>query len=309
MIILPINEKPPFKSYLHRAYPISVMLANNPDSACWIRSMFLQLYFDTNDPSYKMDFYPIPLYRYECLDDGHIKGCILNEDNIICFSKQLLNNGYYLLFILDEYYIEGTYSYKNTHFDHWIMVHGYDENKLYCVSYLSDRRFQRFTIEYITLLKSVKYVHGIGVYKLVNNFQFDYDFNLANELLYDYINSVNTSKKHRIYKRPNDALYGRDVYQAMIDDLNFSYDYRYTHVLLEHKENVRYWLQFNGVDIKYIKMFNDVIKQCRVLEFLYLKQNSAYNKNLEADSIKLIKNIDEDEQHILKECCNQLLGN
>ena len=64
MIILPINEKPPFKSYLHRAYPISVMLANNPDSACWIRSMFLQLYFDTNDPSYKMDFYPIPLYRY-----------------------------------------------------------------------------------------------------------------------------------------------------------------------------------------------------------------------------------------------------
>ena len=77
----------------------------------------------------------------------------------------------------------------------------------------------------------------------------------------------------------------------------------------KHKENVRYWLQVNGVDIKYIKMFNDVIKQCRVLEFLYLKQNSAYNKNLEAEIIKLIKNIDEDEQHILKECCNQLLGN
>ena len=306
---MPINEKPLIKSYLHRAYPVSVMLANNPDSEYWIKSMFLQLYFDKDNPSYKMDFYPIPLYRYECLDDGHIKGCILNGDNVIDVSKQLLNDRYYLFFIVDEYFIQGTHSYQNSHFDHWMMVHGYDEKKLYCVSYLSNRRFQRFTIEYDTLIESVKYVHGIGVYKLVEDFKFDYDFDLANELMYDYINSVNTSKKHRMYKKPNDAIYGRGVYKAMIDDLDSTYDYRYAHVLLEHKENVRYWLQVNGVDIKYIKMFNDVIKQCRVLEFLYLKQNSNYKKNLTDEIINLIKNIDKDEQRVLGECCSHLLGN
>lgn len=307
-MILPINEKPPIKSYLHRAYPLGVMLANDPSSLYWIKSMFLQLYFDPNEVSYKMDFYPIPLYRYECLDDGHIKGCILNNDNIIFISKQLLNDGYYLLFIVDEYYIDGTYSFKKKHFDHWLMVHGYDENKLYCISYLSNRHFEKFTIEYSVLLKSVKYSHGIGVYKLVDNFNFDYDFDLANELMYDYINSINTSKKHRIYKRPNDAIYGRNVYKSMIDDLDSSYDYRYAHVLLEHKENVRYWLQVNGVGVNLINMYNDVIKQCRVLEFLYLKQSSDYSANLKDEIVKLIKNIDSDEQHVLNECCNQILG-
>ena len=309
MIILPINERPPIKSYLHRAYPLGVMLANAPSSLYWIRSMFLQLYFDYNNTSYKMDFYPIPLYRYECLDDGHIKGCILNEDNIIYISKQLLNDGYYLLFIVDEYFIEGTNSYQKNHFNHWLMVHGYDEDKLYCVSYLSDRHFQKFTVEYRTLLKSVQYIHGIGVYKLIDNFNFNYDLDLANELMYDYINSVNTSQKHRIYKKPNDAIYGRAVYKAMIDDLDSSYDYRYAHVLLEHKENVRYWLKINNLDVNTIRMYNDVIKQCRVLEFLYLKQNSAYNKNLKDEIIKLIKNIDRDEQNVLYGCCKQLLGN
>lgn len=306
MVVLPINDNPPIKSYLHRAYTSGVISTRGSEATKWLRSVFLQLYFDCNEQSYKMDFYPIPFYRYECLDDGHIKGCILNSENILEISKQLINSGYYLSFVVDEYYIEKTSSYKKRHFNHWLMAYGYDEQGLYCIGYLSNKHYKKFKIEYSVLVESVKYADGIGVYKVVEDFEFFYDFEMAKELIFDYITSANTSIKHKIYKRPNHAVYGLDVYEAMIDDLSCSYDYRYAHVLLEHKENVRYWLVMCGFGEDLIQEYNKIIKQCRLLEFLYLKQNSDFSENTKMEIINLLRNIKKQEEAILTACYEQL---
>lgn len=308
MKYLPVHENPPIKSYLHHAYPIGVILANNSDALPWIRSFFLQLYFDSSNISYKMDFYPPSIYRYECLDDGHIKSSIIRE-NLINITKELIEDNYYLTFVADEFYIPNTYSFKKQHFNHWLLINGYDEECFFCVGYLSDRKYKKFSISYKIFVNAVIKDFGIGVYRINENYKFEYDYLLAKELIYDYIYSKNTSLKNRIYRLPNNAIYGRSVYNAMIDDLEKVFDYRYAHILIEHKENIIFGLKCFGCSDEVIDNYKKVIKKCRYLEYIYLKQSLKYSVDLKLQAVDLIKRIDEEEICVLSKAYNNYVGN
>ncbi len=304
-VVLPVCENPPIKTYLHHAYPIGVILANAPYALPWIKSRFLQLYFDENNSSYKMDFYPPPFYDNECLDDGHIKEAVIKE-NMLDISRKLIDDGYYLTFIVDEYYIQEAKAFQKFHFGHWLMVHGFDENGFYCIGYLKNKKYSKFYLSSKVLETAVIKKHGIGVYKLHKDYTFKYDSVLAGELIYDFANGINTSEKNRIFKTPLRAKFGRDVYQCMIKDLENGFDYRYPHILIEHKENMLYNLQGEYCnEQRLLKKYESILHKCRYLEFLYLKQNLRYSKELTDEISILITIIDDEESKVLNSLLNK----
>lgn len=286
---LPVELNIPIKSYLHHMNPLSVILANDEKAIELVKYRFLQLCFNQKDPSLKLDFYAP--FRYQCLDDGHIKEAVIKSD-IIISAKNLINDGYYLTFVADEYFIKNTRAFNNFHFNHWLFIYGYNSTGFYCLGYLKSGKYEKFFVANNTFVNAVKTQFGIGVYKAINNFNYEYDNILATELLTDYLCGHNTSNKFRLHQKPINALFGINIYDGLIQDLKNAYDIRYPQVLTEHKEFILEYIRHNFIDrIDYITEMNKIIYDCKKLKNIYIKQRIKENKNKKNEIVNLINKI------------------
>lgn len=127
-------EKSEITSLLDFAF-VLVPLRYHPDYEKWINNSSLHLiqYFE-QDGLYRLSF--ISSWR-----DGHMlkkeKTLFMNSPSIMNFlSKQLIDvliekidEGYYIILDLNEFYLEGKSSYKKCDFTHISFIYGYDKTE------------------------------------------------------------------------------------------------------------------------------------------------------------------------------------
>lgn len=300
-IILPINENPPIKGYLHHAHIISVITAKQKNSEQWVKSHFLQLYFlNTEIDNIKvpsLDFYVFP-YDHDCLSCGYVHNYLLFNSVNLSIEKAL-QNGYYVTTIVDEYYIPNLRPYRKKHISHWFLIYGYDMENYYSITYTKSMNYETIKVDKNVFNQAFIIEFGLGLNKIKENYVFTYEETLANDLVKDYVNGTNTSEKYGLFRKPLKGLFGIHIYEGLLQDLKNGFDFRYAQILLEHKQCIYAYLQKMYPEKELLAQYQEVIKDVKILKNLYIKQNILYNLDLHKRIEMLLLKIKEKEMKVL----------
>lgn len=283
---LPIVENPIIKCYLHHAHTQGIIL-NEMNSDLWTYSHFLQLY-SKNNSVVPMDFFINP-YDLECLNRGYIPSFYINNSNISDFINKALLNGYYVVCLADEFYLEQMSSYNKHHFDHWILIYGYTDNGYLCIGYINNRLYKKYTVSFDVFYVAIQMKYGITLYKVKEEYIFNYNNDLAYDLLFDYTYGINTSYKYQLFKKPIEGKFGYKVYDYLEENLEKKIDCRLPYILYEHKKCIFYFLARNNYNDSVLTQYNDVVTQSAVLKNLYIKESIVTKKR---NINKLLLNIE-----------------
>lgn len=341
--ILPIKV-PPIITYQFHAFPLSVLLCYE-DAHPWIHSNYIQLYCNKNlhknINDFFVDFYlpeqimgtgdyivNIPFFHVKCLDKD-----ILDTFNVDVntFIINCLNQNYYVMTVVDEYYIDYSYHYKKTHLLHDILIHGYsDENACFYTSGFN--KHTQYKIDHILDFMSFKKsfennANKLGKMSDLTLFKYQpdplrkYTFDLHNviDLLEDYLHSKNTSNRYRMYYNPIERGFGLDVYhyfihylQALIDCKTFkNVDKRAFHCLWEHKKSMLSrieYMQKHGYlhDDDILSTYQEIEKKCLQYRNKILKYHFTHHKKIIKDIVLSLSNTLEKEYEVLNHLLNSI---
>lgn len=133
--MLPIRKNPPIKAYLNYAHLLSIILTED-DADEWFFSNFIQLYSHRNSVVSWSIVQLLPDNYYLLHDQylynvHHLNSEIvgLDKEQIVDLLIKWIDNGYYIIYYLDEYYLPGTQLYQKVHFPHAQLLYGYDKTK------------------------------------------------------------------------------------------------------------------------------------------------------------------------------------
>ena len=292
---LPIVENPLIRCYLHHAHTLGIIL-NNKNAELWVLSHFLQLY-SIDSGAVKLDFYIDP-YNYECLDRGYINYFYLcNQSNIHKFIQEALKNNYYVLCLVDEFYLHQMQAYQKLHFDHWLLIYGYTGSSYMSIGYTKRLIYEKYEVELDIFDVAIKRNYGITLYRVKDDYKFYYDKVLAQELLHDYVYGINSSLKHRIFKEPIHGKFGYKVYEFLQEELKSSVNHKYPYILYEHKKCVLDFLQRYCSNKNIISQYKEVVDQSTVLKNMYIKESIfgiKVDRTTIANKIEILKNMELD---------------
>jgi len=136
--ILPIVD-PPIKGYPDFAYMLSVIL-NYQEGYEWLYCNYIQLIYDEVDLKNSIRFYT-PDYNgttwrplnttlcYQLLERNTILDLNINVVDYITYA---IDNGFYAMMFVDEFYIPNRWAYKKMPYHHVLFIYGYDkENEMF----------------------------------------------------------------------------------------------------------------------------------------------------------------------------------
>lgn len=260
---LPIHVQPALYSYLHHAYPLSVM-PEHPNYLHWLHSHYIQLsadpeFFNHLDEHIFVNYYQ-PMHTHHYNELLHLK--ILTTDlldrmktgmELVHFFKQSIDQGEYVYLFLDEYYLPGKAMYQQHHFAHDTLLYGYDEDKqvFHTLGFNQNYEYGPTEIGFDSFLESYRmadrsheyYTKEIVLYRLNKDRTYTFDIQLVMDSLEDYVLSRNSSERYRAIAAPNKHAFGIQVYGEFIKYLQLlksnSEIYRNIipiHLLWEHKK-------------------------------------------------------------------------
>ena len=139
---LSICHSPLIKGYLRHAYLFSI-LGTRDDYLPWTLSgNYTQLVFDPDPGWMPLDFYApqgytgtaflCPFLDTQWMDRNIVKLCFGSAS---AFLDQVLKQGYYAAFTVDEYHVPGRAAYGRTHFMHRVLVFGVDADRFSVMGY------------------------------------------------------------------------------------------------------------------------------------------------------------------------------
>lgn len=264
-------KTPPVLGYLHHAFPLSVVLGR-ADGLPWLYSNYIQLScpstFDfraqIEGRRRKFDFYLHPDY-YAVHPNSHVRpsplleSCwfdrdlALAEGGLVRFLIRAIDRGYCVEACADEYHVPGMACYQAQHRTHEILVSGYDlETSTFVVSIGFDRSgdYAVDEIEFGDIERAIGSADltghynqlGIGLLRSAKQVRYELDVAWIVEQLDDYLEAMNTSRRFRALRTPDDQLYGVAVYAWLrryfdfLVDHHDCYDIRPLHILWEHKK-------------------------------------------------------------------------
>lgn len=321
---LPLKDSP-IRVYSNYAYVLSALL-NIEDAKNWVYSNFIQVKYirDTKDAprvvfNYSLGnltkyFYNLPFLEVRSLSRSFlVKAC----GDTVDFLINALNDNYYIMIIADEYYLPPRKSYKLQHYQHLVMLNGFNIEKqcFYSAGY-NDGKYEESKIGFGDIGNAVKSNEGNNkdirddfcmLYRLQDSKQlefpqtgynyFAYKFNpgLVKRSLKEYLNSE-CSDEHfdYFYEVPENAEYGISYYEAMMECLQ-----KYTagiyegkiyevafHGMMEHKkvmiQRLEYMCEHNylsGID-KEIAAYRELAIKAEITRNLVLKYNISRNINI-----------------------------
>ncbi len=331
---------PPITSFHHHASLFSIIL-NNPSAVQWIYNTYVQL--EILKPEFRknplegsdvlaLDFTidrinvwsHCPFTTHQYMDRR-----LINDDSIVELLIQRLAQGYYVLFYVDCFYLSNNRRFKNMHYGHVTFLYGYDLGKklFYIADFAkpADRyeygevSFAQIQMAYskakVPTGKHYKYKslreRFIGFSRLLPNVDYKFDVTLLYDYLHDYLNSVNSRKKHNIledYPRDVYCQFGLSVYEDIeyyieqqIDQLlkgeRLWADHRELFALADHKQLMMLRLQYL-MDAGYLKNtgalvagFLEIQQLAKKALLFSVKYNLVKNVKLLAKTLPVIKEI------------------
>lgn len=334
----------PIKVYSNYAYMLSVLL-NQEEAFEWFYSNFIQVKYirETEDCRFIFNyslgnltkyFYNLPYLKVRSLDrDFMLKYC----GDIIEFLSHALKNRYYIVTVVDNYFIPMKNEYNNRHNLHLIMLYGFSQQKKCFYSMGYDNGFyQESQINFLDFCQAITSMEGKNIhvrddycmmYKLQDknelvypqeNFNyFPYRFNkkFVKRSLEEYYDST-CSDEHfcTFYTVPDNAEYGISYYDAMIEYVKKFVNGIYKdklyiicfHGMLEHKEIMLQRIKFMqdkhfiGISDDIIKEYERLVTQAKIVRNYAIKYNLTMNVEMLNKMIGLLNDMYLSEKSVIK---------
>jgi hypothetical protein len=313
--VLPLAT-PVIESYLHHAYQTSI-ICNDQKTMPWIMSNYIQLYFDGNEDFPVQFFMPdqtgytwhfiCPWLDYQVIKNDTIMKLKVDITDIMIHG---IDNGYYLVAYLNEYFIPGKPSYQSKDHTHHFLIYGYNSEKqvFYHLGYnnklfgTSEVKFSDFEKAFYSNPNYFYHTHD-KMYMLRINNNFSYDFN--NSRVLAQLKDLLYSNRQSHFNNDPVHIFGLNVYtnlKRIIDKrIQNGIDLKIPPFLLlaEHKKIMRLRLEylnrqnlFNSLESsinRYTKLEQNFIA-IRNMALLYNKTKRAYAMEKVMDDIAELKN-------------------
>ncbi len=226
------------------AFPSAIM-SSDRSYKNWVYSNLIQMYYiigrDTFNISYLgRDPNPInliPLLSYQGIQKQLLKSISCDA---VRFLHTMIDAGYYLACLMDEYYVPFRRSYRKKHLAHGIMCYGYDDEKgiVHIAGYNADGHFGSQILSYSEFSEAFWNVQRasdfISCFKR-NDKDYELDITLMKELLYDHVHSLNTSERYRMVQNPlQDCYWGIDACMHILKEKPDRVDLRYFYAVYEY---------------------------------------------------------------------------
>lgn len=304
---------PIVKGYQNIAFPLSVSFLNE-GFVPWFYSNFIQIRcrkhfqkpFGSSDQQLRLNFYGHTyLHKYPNLDI-----CAMNPDlyrafsfSIIDFLMKNIDAGFYVKTNWDEFYIRDRLCFQKEHFDHDVLVYGYDaeEETVYTLGYNKNSQYETSKVSF----RDFEQAHAAGgnytiCFRNKRNWSSAFDLESAVELLRQYVQSENTAK---IQNNPDEStafIYGLRVYECLsayveaVSNRCMRYDQRAFYSLWEHKKcmlsRLEYMSSLGYADPSCLLQYADIEQKSRLLLNMFMK--AEFMESIDhLESINLINRI------------------
>lgn len=291
-ILLPYAV-PIIKGYQNFAFPLSVSFVND-EFVPWFYSHFIQLRcrknylepFKLSPPQLRLNFightffenYPnLDIIAIDKDEYRSIRTCIID------YLEKCIEKGFYVKTNWDEYYIFDRKSHQKNHFDHDVLVYGFDnkEEVIYTLGYNSHMQYGTSKIPY----KVFEQAHtGTKMILLKNkrDWKSSFDLECTVDLLCQYINSQDSSIiDNNSDESDHQFAYGMNTYQyitkyleSVINGEIWS-DIRVLYILWEHKKcmlsRLQYMQAFYDAAKHTMVAYSEVEKKAQILLNLFIK--------------------------------------
>ncbi|NBI27603.1 hypothetical protein [Chengkuizengella marina] len=255
---------PVITAYPRHAYNLAI-IGTMENSSPWIFSNYLQLRCHTkslHDKFIYADWFEFDSYN-PMLDDNPLlyyqiiyRDLILKyRENIVDFTIEWINEGYYFCTHLNELHVPNTRAYQFRDFPHSNLIFGYDKDQSnFDIAYFDkDGKlafgkigFEDYSNAFHTLEVSQDYLKYNYLVKPRDIFEFKYDIKMNLQSFKDYINGSRPVDLHydryRMFGMDvKEFDFGMDVYANLItyttylETSDIVYDIRPFHILFEHK--------------------------------------------------------------------------
>lgn len=327
--ILPLGKSPVI-SYLHHAYPLSIVAINDAYLP-WFHCHYVQLHspkiFENVSGGQRTQF---NFYRVKSLlgmnapwlDIQSIDRCVLDSKNICEFVEQCLCQGYYVQLYVDEFYIPDRIPYRRRNFVHEILIYGYEKKDqiFFSIGYNKFGNFDSTIIPFDDLqagfeisahFQDYDYLKYICLFGYRSEIEFDFDLILLIEQLRDYLYSENTSEKYRLIVEPVSGLFGLETYQYLQSYMrslitqNSSIDIRLLYVLWEHKKCMLWRIKYLE-DHGYLKKadgfysnYSMIEKKARIIRMMALKHSKTRENKIIKQISDYLNKLKKEEKTLL----------
>lgn len=285
----------------------------------WIYTNMIQMYYIIGRDKFNLSYFYlgrnpnpisyIPLLAYQGFQKGSLKGMNVSA---IDFVHIMIDSGYYITCSMNEFYIPSRKSYQEKHFSHGVMLYGYDdeERTVMIAGYDRTGSFNTDTLDYDCFIKAFWEVErkddGCSCFKR-NNTTYEIDIKLMKELIYDFVFSVNTSKKYRMVQNPlYDCYWGIEACIKILSDNSGWLDQRYFYTIYEYSRLMTerfslvsnlYDIANNELEVKLMKLE----KEFHILLFLCMKYNLRPGEELFLKIENMLAKLLKEEHKILHE--------
>jgi hypothetical protein len=313
-------EIPPIIGYLHHAYQLSIA-QEHPSFPQWFSTNYIQLryYPKTNWLNfYRLELYNgfeyCPLLDFQMLKNEFLK---TNQINIIDLVINCIKNGYYIWLYIDEYYDPNRMYFNYSHVIHESLLYGYNLNTncFYSAGFNQQKNYSFSEISFSDFSRAFNATADhlpIKILKPNEKAICEFDIKNVKDVLNDYINSENTSRRNELINNiTSDCVYGLDIYkylklyfESLLDNGNLS-DIRMLHILWEHKKCMLLRIKYlsknehlnNSETI--ISKYETIQKKVLIMRNMQMKYNMTGNKKIIDRIVVSLGEISSEEKNIL----------
>ncbi|WP_127530189.1 hypothetical protein [Paenibacillus kobensis] len=308
---LPIH-KPEISGYLHHAYPLAVM-SDHPSFIPWFYSNYIQLYTakDLGGVPFYINFYRyLDWNNYQLLDHQYFDREVMPVDDIVEYVIHCIDLDYCFYSFVDEFYVPGRTPYQKVHFDHELMISGYDKtNRTFRASSFINGQYSDFSISFQDFKdayqnNSLKYDYMKLIRVLKPNYSSTYEFDpsFVNEVLNDYLHARNSIDRYANFDlfHYKNMTFGIDVYRELQLYMNNcmiegkTCDIYPFHILWEHKKvmagRFRYMIELHHDSTirdtltQIAAAYEEVVNQSDKVRFMILMYRKTKRQKLIIDA-------------------------
>ena len=240
MTKLKINRYPPIVSYVSHAYRLSI-ISTRDEYLPWFYSNYIQLFCGqkrlNNRQTCSLNFhfpkiwhYAVPwLHWYSLPNDLSNK---LFGNDIIDFLKSCIDSKLYIRLFLDEYYLSYSEYFNKRHYEHDILIFGYDEtHTLFFALGYARGEYSELHVDYECINEAyISVKSNFPEAKKMDLFRYneagsleygippyDFDINWVQMQVSNYLKSISPADRLRSEKNLVDYVFGMKTYTSLRD--------------------------------------------------------------------------------------------
>ncbi len=291
-------------------------------STPWLMNNFIHQVVHGINLKPDMNFYPIVDHvTCPCIDYLRISKEIISKkwSTIIEFLTEHIDKNYYIIIHLDWYYVSSSYMYESVHYEHPVLIYGYnkmtnefnigdfDKNKKFSFTKLvfnevengfySNRNIRKRTFNTERFL----YIDDIILYRNRSSMNYEIKRDIIKNGIFDYMTSKNVSLRYAMgdYSYFNSAVFGIDALDMVRKLINIGIDevkdykikYKFISVPLERTNLMRERIKLLGLNDSRsaTNTIQDQIEEIYTmylnLKYITIKFNLSKEKELSSKAI------------------------